>query len=67
MSAVFKTTILSIISFFIYKYVILPVSLPEKEEFKKESGKINFTSTNFISGQFQTDTGKRRTYSHFST
>ena len=47
MSAVFKTTVLSIISFIIYKYVILPVSLPEKEDFKKESGKINFIPQEF--------------------
>ena len=40
MSAVFKTTILSIIIFIIYKYVIQPVSMPETEDFKKESGKI---------------------------
>ena len=40
MSAVFKTTILSIIIFIIYKYVIQPVSMPETEDFKKESGNI---------------------------
>ena len=38
MHAVLKTSLLGILSYIIYNYIVLPLSLPELEDFRKHSG-----------------------------
>ena len=40
MHAVLKTSLLGILSYIIYNYIVIPLSLPELEDFRKHSGKI---------------------------
>ena len=39
MHAVLKTSSLGILSYIIYNYIVIPLSLPELEDFRKHSGK----------------------------
>ena len=41
MSAGFKAVFLSVLSYLIYTYIVLPISLPEKADFIKEKGTIH--------------------------
>ena len=43
MSAGFKAVFLSVLSYLIYTYIVLPISLPEKADFIKEAGKDMYT------------------------
>ena len=38
MHAVLKTALLSLLSYIIYNYIVIPVSLPEIEDFRKATG-----------------------------
>ena len=40
MNTIFKTAVLSILAYLIYTYVVLPVSLPERENFLRSSGTV---------------------------
>ena len=38
MHAVLKTALLSLLSYIVYNYIVIPVSLPEIEDFRKATG-----------------------------
>ena len=40
MHAVLKTSLLGILSYIIYNYIVIPLSSPELEDFRKHSGNI---------------------------
>ena len=40
MHAILKTSLLGILSYIVYNYIVIPLSLPELEDFRKHSGNL---------------------------